>query len=121
MRIIHVLFCISLFSDVAAQNKPGQISYTKTFWGYKFYQDGNQYSRADLVDLVQKNEDAYTLMRQARTNATLGSIIGSIGGGLIGWPIVKAIVGEQVDWTILGLGLVATGIGIPMSQSADRK
>ena len=121
MKIIHALAFLFITSTIAAQTKPDQISFTKSFWGNKFYQNGKEYNFNEVVQLMKKNQEAYDLIRQSRSNTTLAGVIGFIGGGLMGWPIGAAIAGKEMDWAVFGAGVAVTAVSIPIALSGDRK
>jgi len=98
-----------------------EIEIEKTFGGYKYSQNGNQMTMNDLVRTMEPNKEAYNLIKKAQSNNTLATIIGAVGGGLIGWPIGAAIAGGDANWTLAGIGAGLIVIGIPISSSANKK
>ncbi|MAU26781.1 MAG: hypothetical protein CMH45_05175, partial [Muricauda sp.] len=55
------------------------------------------------------------------SNKTLSSIMGFVGGGLVGWPVGTAIGGGDANWALAGVGAGLIGVSIPISSSANKK
>ncbi len=66
----------------------------------------------ELQQQVSSSKEALRLMKKARSNNALGNVLGAIGGGLIGWPLGRAIAGGDINWTVLGSGVVVAGTSI---------
>ena len=98
-----------------------QIEMEKVFGGYKFTQNGKNLKMGELVKTMESNQQAFDLIKKSQSNNTLPSIIGFVGGGLIGWPIGTAIGGGDANWTLAGIGAGLVAIGIPISSSANKK
>ena len=98
-----------------------QIEMEKVFGGYKFTQNGKNLKMGELVKTMESNQQAFDLIKKTQSNNTLASIIGFVGGGLIGWPIGTAIGGGDANWTLAGIGAGLVAIGIPISSSANKK
>ena len=115
--ILTLTFALATMTFCNAQ----KIEVEKLLLGYKYTQNGNQMSMKDLVKTMESNQQAFNLIKKARLNNTLASIIGFAGGWLIGWPIGTAIGGGKANWTLVGIGAGIVAIGIPISSSASKK
>ena len=67
------------------------------------------------------NSDALAIATKAKSNYGAGSVVGFIGGFLIGWPIGTAIGGGEPEWGLLAAGVGITAISIPIMSSAKKK
>ncbi len=98
-----------------------RIEMQKVSGGYKYTQNGNQLKMRDLVKTMESNQQAFEMIKKAQTNQSLASVIGLVGGGLVGWPIGTAIGGGDANWVLAGVGAGLIGVSIPLSSSANKK
>lgn len=115
--MLTLAFALTIITLCNAQ----KIETQKVFGGYKYTQDGNQLSFNDLVKTMESNQEAYDLMKKAKSNNTLASIVGGMGGGFLGWSLGSAIGGGDFNLTIAGIGAAFIAIGIPISSGVNRK
>lgn len=115
--ILILLMTVTGLNLCSSQN----IEAEKVFGGYKFTQNGNKMTMGDLVKTMEPNEQAYDLMKKARSNNIIASVIGFAGGGLIGWPIGAALGGGEPNWALAGIGAGLVVVSIPISSSASKK
>ncbi len=119
-----VLACVltmvgSLFSQV--KNEPIE---QKKILGTVFHQNGKILSPGEMLVLMQDNQEAYQSMKIAKKNYVVGTVIGSIGGFLLGWNLGTAIGGGKPNVPMLISGAGLTAISIPFSlkyMSAAKK
>ncbi|WP_350292611.1 hypothetical protein [uncultured Croceitalea sp.] len=97
------------------------IEMQKVSGGYKYSQNGNQLKMRDMVNIMEPNQQAFNFIKKAQSNQSLASVIGFIGGGLVGWPIGTAIGGGDANWALAGVGAALIGVSIPISSSANKK
>lgn len=106
------LFCFLIFSiDGFSQ----QLAMYKTFGGVRFERDSLFLSARQVNSILQDQPEAYKLFKKARTNASVGSVLGFVGGLLIGIPIGTAISGGEPEWGIALGGAALIGVGIPFN------
>lgn len=115
--ILTLTFTLATMTFCNAQ----KIEVEKVLLGYKYTQNGNPMSMKDLVKTMEPNQQAFSLIKKAQLNNTFASIIGFVGGFLIGWPIGTAIRGDKANWTLAGIGAGIAAIGIPFSSSANKQ
>lgn len=70
-----------------------QIETKKVLGGYKYMQAGKTLSMGALVNTLAPYPQASKLIKQARSNNTLASVLGLAGGALIGFPLGTAAGG----------------------------
>lgn len=100
----------------------------------EFFIKGDQKFKFSEYKKVFTNTEALNYMKKANTNSTVSQIFGAIGGGLIGYGLVKEVTRnktvyyngvtikkkESGGWGLIGLGLGAVGIGIPFAVSSGK-
>ena len=114
--ILTLIISIITLSTCNAQ----KIEIKKVFIGYKYTQNGNNLSLSELSNVVKTNAKSFELIKKAKIKMVFGSIIGGIGGVLIGFPIGTAIGGGEPNWTLAGIGVGCIAIGIPLGIGADK-
>ena len=97
-----------------------EIEIEKSFGGYTFFQDGEEQKIGQLVEIMETNQEAFDFMKKAQTNYTFSSILGFIGGGLIGWPLGTAIGGGDPEWFLAGIGAGVVAIAIPLEIGGNK-
>jgi len=102
------------------QTASDSISIKKIFGGYKFYQGEKKLSMSELVNIMQPNVEAFKEIKSAQSAFTLATIIGGVGGALVGWPIGTAIGGGKANWVMAGIGAGLIVASIPISQNFNR-
>jgi outer membrane lipoprotein SlyB len=115
--LLLVLILVGASFSLSAQ----PITSVKKFGGYQYSQNGQELSMKQLVSAVEAHPEAYELMRSAKTNYTWSQVLGSVGGGLLGWPLGTAIAGGEPNWALAGIGAGLIVIGIPFSSAANKK
>ena len=117
------------------------ISYAQDFDSLKlgkssreFFIKGDQKFKFSEYKKVFTNDEALKYMKKSNSNSTIAQIFGGIGGGLIGFGLVKEITKnkktysngvvierkESGGWGLIGIGLGAIGIGIPFALSSSK-
>lgn len=113
MRTIILTLLIAVFALVSGNSQ--SIKIEKVFGGYNFSQDGDNLKFGELVYLLEKNEEAYPLIKTAHSQHTFSQILGGVGGFLIGWPIGRAVAGGEANWAMAGIGAGIVVVAIPIS------
>jgi hypothetical protein len=100
----------------------------------EFFIKGDQKFKFSEYKKVFTNPEALHYMKKANTNSTISQVFGAIGGGFIGYGLVKEITRnktvymngvaikkkESGGWGLMGIGLGAIGIGIPFAISSGK-
>ncbi len=97
-----------------------EIKTEKTFWGFKYTQEGKRMTLKSLTAAVQSDRDAYRLMQKARTNNNIAMVLGGTGGFLLGYHLTDALTGDDPNWALVGIGAGLAVISIPISQSVHK-
>jgi hypothetical protein len=103
------------------QTASDSISMKKVFGGYQFYQGEQRLNVNQLVNTMKPNNQAYQQIKSAQSTYTLATIIGGVGGFMVGWPIGTALGGGEPNWTMAGIGAGLIVVSIPISQSFNKK
>ena len=121
-RITILIFLLAIVcSFTYGQASTDSISMRKVFGGYLFYQGDNRLNMNQLVNTMKPNEQAYRQIKSAQSTNTLATIIGSVGGFMVGWPIGTAIGGGEPNWTLAGIGAGLIVVSIPITQSFNKR
>lgn len=100
----------------------------------EFFIKGDKKFKFSEYKKVFTNPEALSYMKKANTNSTVSQIFGAVGGGLIGFGLVKEVTRNKTvyyngvaikekdkgGWALIGAGLGAIGIGIPFALSAQK-
>lgn len=100
----------------------------------EFFIKGDQKFKFSEYKKVFTNPEALGYMKKSNTNGTVAQIFGAIGGGLVGYGLVKEIFKTKTvyqngvaykkkdngGWGLIGIGLGAIGIGIPFAISSGK-
>lgn len=116
IAIILTLLVVSM-SFTFGQTASDSISMKKVFGGYQFYQGEQRLNVNQLVNTMKPNNQAYQQIKSAQSTYTLATIIGGVGGFMVGWPIGTALGGGEPNWTMAGIGAGLFVVSIPISQS----
>lgn len=120
IAIILTLLVVSM-SFTFGQTASDSISMKKVFGGYQFYQGEQRLNVNQLVNTMKPNIQAYQQIKSAQSTYTLATIIGGVGGFMVGWPIGTALGGGEPNWTMAGIGAGLIVVSIPISQSFNKK
>ncbi|MGV8830163.1 MAG: hypothetical protein ACWA6U_17785 [Breznakibacter sp.] len=118
--IIITLLTVA-YSFTNGQVSTDSILLKKVFGGYQFYQGDKRLNMNQLVKAMESNEQAYNEIKSAQSAYILSSIVGSVGGFMVGWPIGTALGGGEPNWTMAGIGAGLIVVSIPISHSFNKK
>ncbi len=120
---VLLILCISTsFVKAQTQNPDGVLSYKSSFWtGNTFYYDGLKVSSDGVERIMRSNTQALELLRQGNRQANGASVVGGIGGILIGWPVGTAIAGGEPAWELAGVGAGISVISAFIYSAANKK
>lgn len=110
-----LIFATSIFCYSQA------IESEKVFGGYKFSQNGTILNMEDLSTQLSTHEESAKLVKQAKSQSTIASILGGAGGALVGYPIGTAIGGGEANWVVAGVGAGIIAVAIPIASGAGKK
>ncbi len=97
-----------------------QITAEKVFGGYKFSMNGENLNLKELSGIVQANQEAYLLLKKARTNSTIANILAGIGGGFTGYGFGQSFGEGSVNWALVGVGAGIFVVSIPFTVTANK-
>jgi hypothetical protein len=60
------------------------------------------------------------MMKRAKSNSDISTVLGFAGGLMLAWPVGTAIAGGDPNWILAGIGAGFLAIGIPLSMSASK-
>lgn len=120
IAIILTLLVVCM-SFTFGQTTSDSISMKKVFGGYQFYKGEQRLNMKQLVNTMKPNDQAYQQIKSAQSTYTLATIIGGVGGLMVGWPIGTALGGGKPNWTMAGIGAGLIVVSIPITQSFNKK
>lgn len=115
-----ILFVAIILSGVSSVNAQ-KIEIKKKMGTNMLYQNDAKLSFSQTLALMKTNTDAYQLMKSAKTNMIWGSILGGVGGALIGFPIGTSIGGGKANWTLAAVGAGVALASIPLNSAYNKK
>jgi len=118
MKTLSLLLLLFLsITSLSAQ----QIESEKVFLGYKFTMNNQRLDLKAMQKLMIADKEATRLIKKARTNNTISTILGSIGGSFVGIPIGIAASNQDAPWALAGVGVAFIGVAIPISIRSNNQ
>ena len=91
------------------------------FFGWQFYRGEQKLKPREVAELLQADVEAAKLFSKGRSSYTVSTIIGSIGGAMLGYTLGTYLGGGDANWTVGGIGAGLTVVALPLSISATSK
>ncbi|WP_037320713.1 hypothetical protein [Salegentibacter sp. Hel_I_6] len=118
MKTLSLLLLLFLsITSLSAQ----QIESEKVFLGYKFTMNNQRLDLKAMKKLMIADTEATRLIKKARKNNTISTILGSIGGSFVGIPIGIAASNQDAPWALAGVGAAFIGVAIPISIRSNNQ
>lgn len=121
MKLILPIFLICFSTNLFSQTFTDSITMKKGFGAYQFYQGKQRLKLNQLAYKMKANDQAYQYFRSAESTYAVSSLIGGVGGFMVGWPIGTAIGGGDPSWGMAGIGAALIIVTIPLTQSFNKK
>jgi len=122
MKITLILCVLIVLSySVFGQTTSDSITVQTISGGCKIYQGSRLLTLSELADAVQTNDIAYQEVKKAQSTNNFSTIIGSIGGFMIGYPLGTALGGGKPNWTVFGIGVGLAVISIPITNKCIKQ
>lgn len=116
-----IVLLLGITNTIFAQDSK-KISMTHSAWtGISFQQNGKTLKFGEIVPVVQTNDQAYKLIKSAKSSYDLSNVLGFAGGFMIGWPLGTSIGGGDPNWTLAAIGAGLVVIAIPIGNGAKNK
>lgn len=132
--LFAIFICNFIFSQTLASSKIVLGRTTK-----KAFIVGDKNYKFSEYAQVFKNRQALEQIEKAKTNTTFGNVFASIGGGLMGFGLARAIIGGSTktiyypnggsdsyknengsSWIITGVGIGTALVGVPFIKAAKK-
>ncbi|MGM1057253.1 MAG: hypothetical protein ACQEWG_15305 [Bacteroidota bacterium] len=97
-----------------------QITTEKVFGGYKYSLNGENLNLKELSGIVQANQEAYLLLKKARTKSTIANILAGIGGGFTGYGFGQSFGEGSTNWGLVAAGAGIFVVSIPFTVTANK-
>ena len=98
-----------------------KIETKKGFWGHTYHQEGKRMTMKTLTTAMKSDNEAYQLMKKAKTNYGIASVIGGAGGFMFGYGLGAAITGNNPDWALLGIGAGLVVVSLPITKQVNKQ
>ncbi len=125
-RITAAIYRVKSFEEPAnvAQTQDNSsvgdtIQITKAGLGYKYTYDNQILTMNTLQEFVQKNPNALVYFKKAKATSGFTSVLGYVGGFMIGWTLGSAIRGEEPPWTMALIGCGVIAVAFPIASGAE--
>ncbi len=113
---MKILLSISLLT-ISAASFGQMITMKKHFGGVHFVRDSITCSPKQVLNIMRDNDDAYNEFRKAKLNNSTASVLGFVGGVLVGIPLGTALAGGEPQWIMAAGGATLLLVSIPFSIS----
>ncbi len=120
MKIFLALLMILGAISAHAQTGSDSVYVAKSFWGNRFYHQGERLNINQLAPLLHENSEADILATKAKNKSVLSSILGGAGGFLIGLQLANAIIGGEPNWTVAAVGGGLVVVSIPIFSRSNQ-
>lgn len=100
---------------------PEPIEYEKILGGSIYRQGERILSIHSVMAIVDRNDEASRMLKKAKTQQDIATIMSFAGGFAAGWPIGSFLGGGQPDWAIAVIGAGVLLVAIPLQIRANRK
>jgi hypothetical protein len=122
MKKINIILIILISSfNFAMGQTNDSITMKKVVGGYHFFLGEERLTVNQLVKAMKTNNEAYSLVKSAQSNNTIASVIGGVGGFMVGWTLGTALGGGEPNWAVAGVGAGLIVVSIPISHSFNKK
>lgn len=117
----HAILILTLAFFGASFCNAQEIETKKVFGGYLYSQNGEKLTMDEMVKTIESHPEALALMKKAKSQYLIASILGATSGVLIGLPIGSAIAGGDPNWVLAGIGAGVFAVGLPISSGVNKK
>ncbi|MCM2278423.1 MAG: hypothetical protein NDJ89_10145 [Oligoflexia bacterium] len=121
-RVLLTAFVLGLWGCAIPKFDPSRrVERHESFLGDTYRQDGKVVDQIDLGDQLSAHPASKEKMPGFRTYNTLGLILGSIGGAMIGWQLGLAASDGTPNWNTAYIGGGVAAVGIVFGALASRE
>ena len=117
--LVYLLLLLSSHSFSQTNNPP--LTSKNGFFGWQFKKGEGKLKPGEVAAILQTNPEAARLFSAGRSSYTITSIIGSIGGAMLGYTLGTSVGGGDPNWTVGGIGAGLVAVSLPISISATSK
>ena len=118
---IVIIICISIISinNLFAQNQKDSVN-VEYILGAEYRQNDTVLSRAQLMYVLESNEDASSEMNLAQLCRSSAFGLGVFGSVMVGWNIGRYVRGKEPNYFVAGIGAVFIVMAFPLSSASNR-
>ena len=120
MKKFNISLLLVFIFSISAIAQESVIESKKVLGGYNYFMNGKALNLSQMDALMQSDKEAYPWMSKGKSQNDVASVIGFIGGGLIGWPLGAALAGAEPNWNLAVVGLGFLAVSLPLSAVSTR-
>ena len=117
-KFLLVFLVLACTQAVFAQSRVSEISFKNGFFGWQFKKGEEKLKPGQVAELLTVNPEASALFSSGRSGYTLSSIIGAVGGFMVGYTLGTSLASGEANWTVGGIGAGLIVVSIPISVNA---
>jgi len=122
LKSLFVTFLTLFVScQLLAQISPDRIEITRTSGGLRYSKNGETLKIGHLVKVMKNDQQAYRLIKKASSNNSFSTVVGCVGGVMIGGPLAFFIAGKDPRWVVAGIGAGLGLISIPIHNIYEKQ
>ncbi len=134
MRKLFTVLTLVLFQFIFSQENTStnQLSKISLSENGNFFIYDNQAYGLKHYNIIFKNEEAKSILANARANKSIGNVLGFTGGFLMGFGFIMGISGsndpnidqdsyKNAGWSVFGVGAGVALLSLPFSLSVKSK
>jgi hypothetical protein len=107
-----VMIYMIFFTQLSAQNE----SDIRLGKGGKLYQGSTVLKPKDVLRIMESVPEAQAAFKKAKSNYDAASVLGFMGGALIGWPLGTALGGGDPQWGLAAGGVAFILAALPLNS-----
>lgn len=121
-NLILLLFVTLSTSNITfAQGTNSTITTKKKGGEIQFYEGDEKLTLREVKSIFESNDLAYEQIKAAKSTYTWAFVLGTLGGGLVGYPLGTALAGGDPLWAMAGVGAGLIIGSIPLTRSYNKK
>ena len=122
MKKLVFLIVILFYGTIVVQAQTDTITIQDKWYGTSFKKDGKPLPLKKLELLLKNDAIASEQFKKGKGANTVGVVLGSAGGFLVGYTIGEALGGgPAINPAVIALGAGLIGLSIPFTNSSCKK
>ncbi|WP_291777107.1 hypothetical protein [Cecembia sp.] len=119
-KTLTTILLIAVFFSLKAQQQ-NPYENTLSFGSGEFFQNGQRLRMKEVLEITKVNDEAYSLVKKARTNKTMAGVFTYPGSFAIGYGFGGALAGGSIEWGWVGAGAGLLTGGVLFALAYNKK